>query len=257
MIQKYLITRKLSETFTDIENRLEVAKNGGKAINLWRKLEFCLWVFTFQREVNLECAASYLHSSEMQITREQRFTSTLAERATCNLYKLPDFISGVLALLNRPYLHRCDHGSGFHLWSTGCGKLTSVQFSGSVMSDSLRPMDCSAPGFPVYHRPLELAQTHVHWVSDPSNYLILCQPFQFWKFIGRTDAEAETPIHLPPDLKNWLFGKDRDAGKDWGQEEKGMKEETGIVIGVSYSNFDPCPRNLVLTFSIKSNWYTY
>ena len=44
---------------------------------------------------------------------------------------------------------------------------------------------------------------------------------QFWIFIGRTDAEAETPILWPPDVKNWLIGKDHDAGKDWRQEEKG------------------------------------
>ena len=44
-------------------------------------------------------------------------------------------------------------------------------------------------------------------------------------FIGRTDAEAETPILWPPDAKNWLIGKDPDAGKDWGQEEKGMTED--------------------------------
>ena len=46
-----------------------------------------------------------------------------------------------------------------------------------------------------------------------------------WIFIGRTDAEAETPIPWPPDAKNWLIGKDPDAGKDWGQEEKWMTED--------------------------------
>ena len=45
---------------------------------------------------------------------------------------------------------------------------------------------------------------------------------QSWIFIGRTDAEAETPIFWPPDAKNWLIGKDPDAVKDWRQEEKGM-----------------------------------
>ena len=44
---------------------------------------------------------------------------------------------------------------------------------------------------------------------------------QSWVFIGRIDAEAETPILRPPDVKSWLVGKDPDAGKDWGQEEKG------------------------------------
>ena len=48
---------------------------------------------------------------------------------------------------------------------------------------------------------------------------------QSWIFIGRTDAEAETPILWPPDAKNWLTGKDPDAGKDWRQEEKGTTED--------------------------------
>ena len=48
---------------------------------------------------------------------------------------------------------------------------------------------------------------------------------QSWIFTGRTDAEAETPILWPPDVKNWLIGKDPDAGKDWRQEEKGMTED--------------------------------
>ena len=45
---------------------------------------------------------------------------------------------------------------------------------------------------------------------------------QSWIFIGRTDVEAETPVFWPLDAKNWLIRKDLDAGKDWGQEEKGM-----------------------------------
>ena len=45
---------------------------------------------------------------------------------------------------------------------------------------------------------------------------------QSWVFIGRTDVEAETLILWLPDVKNWLIGKDPDAGKVWGQEEKGM-----------------------------------
>ena len=48
---------------------------------------------------------------------------------------------------------------------------------------------------------------------------------QSWIFIGRTDAEAETPIFWLPDVKNWLFGKDPDPGKDWGQEEKGILKD--------------------------------
>ena len=48
---------------------------------------------------------------------------------------------------------------------------------------------------------------------------------QSWVFIGRTDAEAETPILWPPHAKSWLIGKDPEAGRDWGQEEKGTTED--------------------------------
>ena len=48
---------------------------------------------------------------------------------------------------------------------------------------------------------------------------------QSWIFIGRTFAKAETPVLWPPDAKNWLTGKDPDAGKDWRQEGKGTTED--------------------------------
>ena len=48
---------------------------------------------------------------------------------------------------------------------------------------------------------------------------------QSWVFIGRTDVEAETPILQPPHAKSWFIGKAPNAGKDWGQEEKGMTED--------------------------------
>ena len=51
---------------------------------------------------------------------------------------------------------------------------------------------------------------------------------QSWMFIGRTDAEAEAPILWPPDVKSSFTGKDPDAGRDWGQEEKGMTEDETI-----------------------------
>ena len=50
-----------------------------------------------------------------------------------------------------------------------------------------------------------------------------------WIFIGRTDAEAETPILWPPDVKSWLIWKDPDAGKNWKWEEKGMTEDEMIA----------------------------
>ena len=52
---------------------------------------------------------------------------------------------------------------------------------------------------------------------------------QPWIFSGRTDAEAEAPIHWPPDVKNWLIGKGPDAGKDWRHEEKGTSVQFSSV----------------------------
>ena len=48
---------------------------------------------------------------------------------------------------------------------------------------------------------------------------------QSWVFFGRNDAKAETPKLWPPHAKSWLIGKDSDAGRDWGQEEKGTTED--------------------------------
>ena len=58
--------------------------------------------------------------------------------------------------------------------------------------------------------------------GDPT---VHCKGDQSWVFIGRTDAKAETPILWLPHAKSWLIGKDSDAGRDWGQEEKGMTED--------------------------------
>ena len=48
---------------------------------------------------------------------------------------------------------------------------------------------------------------------------------QFWIFIGRTDAEAETPVFWSSDVNSWLIGKVPDAGKDWGQEKSASEDE--------------------------------
>ena len=66
--------------------------------------------------------------------------------------------------------------------------------------------------------PLDCKEVHpVHPKGDQS-----------WVFIGRTDVEAETPILWPPDGKNWLIGKDPNAGKNWRQEEKGWQRMTWL-----------------------------
>ena len=62
--------------------------------------------------------------------------------------------------------------------------------------------------------------------------LFLPKGNQSWIFIGRTDAEAENPILWPPHVKNWLIGKDPDAGKDWRWEEKG-RQKMGLLDGIT------------------------
>ena len=89
-----------------------------------------------------------------------------------------------------------------------------------------------------------------------------------WIFIGRTDAEAEAPIIWPPDLKNWLIGKDPDAGKNWRQEEKGMTEDEMVgwhhwldrhefeqVPGVVDGQGSPCcSRRVRHDWATEMNW---
>ena len=113
-------------------------------------------------------------------------------------------------------------------------------------------MDCSPPGSSVHG----ILQARIlEWVAISFSWEILCirkywcvstavlkktlkspldckeiQPVhsegdQPWDFFGRNDAEAETPVLWPPHGKSWLIGKHSEAGRDWGQEEKGMTED--------------------------------
>ena len=66
---------------------------------------------------------------------------------------------------------------------------------------------------------------------------------QSWIFIGRTDAEAETPILWPPDAKNWLVGKNPDAGKEWRQEKGTTDEMVGWHHWLNGHEFEQTPRN--------------
>ena len=62
--------------------------------------------------------------------------------------------------------------------------------------------------------------------GDPTIHSEGDQP---WDFFGRNDAKAETPVLWPPDAESWLIWKDPDAGKNWGQEERGMMTEDEMV----------------------------
>ena len=75
------------------------------------------------------------------------------------------------------------------------------------------------------HQIVVLEKTPESLLDCRENQLVHSKGDQSWVFIGRTDAEAETPILWPRDAKNWLLGKDPDAGKDWRWEEKEMTED--------------------------------
>ena len=94
---------------------------------------------------------------------------------------------------------------------------------------------------------------------------------QSWIFIGRTVAEAEAPILWPPELKNWLIGKDPGAGKNWRQEEKGMTEDemVGWHHWLNGREFEQAPRDgkgqgflvccspwVAKSWTLLSNWRT-
>ena len=69
---------------------------------------------------------------------------------------------------------------------------------------------------------------------------------QSWVFIGKTDAETETPILWPPDVKSWLIWKDPDAGKDWGKEEKGEQRMIWL---------DPSPAQWTWVWLNPGSWW--
>ena len=89
-----------------------------------------------------------------------------------------------------------------------------------------------------YFRTLVLKKTLESPLDCKENEPVNPKGNQSWIFIGRTEAEAEAPILWPPDAKNHLIGKDPDAGKDWGQEEKGwqrMRWLSGITDSIDKS----------------------
>ena len=73
--------------------------------------------------------------------------------------------------------------------------------------------------------PVVLEKTLERLLDCNEIQLVHPKGIQSWIFIGRTDVEAESPILWSPDAKNWLIGKDPDAGKDWRWEEKGTTED--------------------------------
>ena len=94
-------------------------------------------------------------------------------------------------------------------WFTYCWS-----FAWRILSITLLACEMSATVW-LFEHSLALPFKEIKPVNPKGN--------QSWIFIGRTDAEAEAPLLWPPDVKNWLIGKDPDAGKDW-RQEKGMTE---------------------------------
>ena len=129
----------------------------------------------------------------------------LGRKAMINLgstFKSRDITLPTKVLLVKAYGFSCGH---VWMWELDCEESWALKnwgFWTVVLEKTLEsPLDCK-----------ELQPVHP-------------KENQSWIFIGRTDAEAETPTLWPPDVKSWLIGKDSDAGRDWGQEEKGMTED--------------------------------
>ena len=81
---------------------------------------------------------------------------------------------------------------------------------------------------------------------------------QPWVFFGRNDAEAETPILWPPHAKSWLIGKVPDAGRDWGQEEKGLTEDemAGWHHWLDGREFERASREFWVWVNSRRWWWT-
>ena len=88
-------------------------------------------------------------------------------------------------------------------------------------------------------RPVALEKTLESYLDGKEIKSLNPKGNQLWIFIERTDAEAETPILWPPVVKSWLIWKDPDAGKDWGQEEKGTTEDE--MVGWHHQEFEQAP----------------
>ena len=134
--------------------------------------------------------------------------------------------------------NHCNHESKRHLllWRKGMTNLDGILKSRDITL-STKVHLVKAMVFPVVMNGCEswTIKKAEHWIIDAFVLWywrrLLKVPWtarrsnQFCIFIGRTDVEAETPILWPPDMKNWLIGKDPNAGQDWRQEEQGKTED--------------------------------
>ena len=133
-----------------------------------------------------------------------------------------------------------------HVWlfeilrTVACQALLSMRFSrqeylsgfpsllpADLPDTGIKPMAPAAPewqadSFPQSHWTVALEKTPESPLDFREIQPVHSKGNQSWIFIWRTDTEAETPVLWLPDVKNWLIGKEPDAGKDWRQEEKGM-----------------------------------
>ena len=129
-------------------------------------------------------------------------------------------------VLNLPWVYMCSPS-----WTPLPPPSPSHPSGSSQCTSPEHPVSCIRPGLAIcfihdnLHVSVPLEKTLESPLDCKETQPVHPKRNQSWLFIGRTDAEAETPILWPPDAKNQLVGKDPDAEHDWRQEEKGTTED--------------------------------
>ena len=161
-------------------------------VNRWGKVEMMTDFIFLSSKITSDNDCSHEIKRRLLLARKSR--TNLENILKSRYIALPTKISIVKAIVFPVVMYICE---GWTIKKFECWRC----FPTVVLEETLEsPLDCK----------------EIQPVHPKGN--------QSWIFIGRTDAEAETPILWPLDVKNWLIGKDLDAGKDWRQEEKGMTE---------------------------------
>jgi len=152
-----------------------------------------------------------------------RASPSLAAKNIINL------ISVLTMVMSMCRLFSCVVGRGCLLWPVhSLGKTISLCPASFHIPRPNLPVTPGVSWIPLLHSSPHIEKDIFFRCYQP----VFSKGDQSWVFFGRNDSKAETPVLWPPHAKSWLIGKDSDAGRDWGQEEKGTAEDE--VAGVHH-----------------------